>query len=85
MMDEPNPYQAFADLSTEDWYALRDIALAAGYGLEPAAVPEHLRSHPAGKLLHDYSLKPRRKLLDQAARALCPEYPDQAWLALEKS
>jgi hypothetical protein len=75
----------FAGLAVEDWYALRDIALALGYGLAAAAVPEHLRSHPAGKLLYEYSLKPRRKLLDQAARALVPEYPDQAWLALEKS
>jgi hypothetical protein len=80
-----DPSQVYAGLSPEDWFVLKDIAVAAGYGQPAAEVPEHLRSHPAGKLLHEYASKPRRRLLDQAARALCPLYPDQAWLALEKS
>lgn len=84
-MSDYDPEQIFAGLSENDWQTLKEIALAAGYGLPAPPVPEHLRSHPAGKLLDAYAAKPCQRLLDQAARALVPLYPDQAWLALEKS
>jgi hypothetical protein len=84
-MNGYDPELVYAGLSPEDWYTLRNIAVAAGYGLPADPVPEHLQVHPAGRLLHEFASTGMSKLLDQAARELCPLYPDQAWLALEKS
>lgn len=75
----------YAGLDPRDWHALKNLVLDAAYGKGGVSVPPRLRRHPAAQHLQSYLDTLDQKHLDDAARALCPLWPDTAWLALTKS
>ena len=77
--------KVYAGLKPSDWHALKSLVLSAARGAKDISVPPHLRTHEAGEALASYLTTGDRQFLDSAAKALCPLYPDKAWLALEKS
>lgn len=77
--------KVYAGLDPNDWYTLKNLVLDAAQGVTNIEIPLHLRSHEAACYLQAFVATRDNKQLDQAAKSLCPLYPDKAWLALEKS
>lgn len=76
----------YAGLSINDWHLLKNLVLAAGERhSSPITIPAHLMHHKAALHLQAFLTSGAKNELDEAARALCPQYPEQAWLALMKS
>ena len=73
-----------AGLLPHQWHELKEIVLLASRG-EVRPIPLAVREHPASRAILDFRETGDRKRLDDAARELCPFYPDKAWLVLEKS
>lgn len=84
VMTSPDQDKLFAGLLPRQWHELKDIVLLASRG-EVRPIPLELRAHPASQAVLQFRETGDRKRLDDAARELCPLYPDKAWLALEKS
>ncbi|QLO40566.1 hypothetical protein HV213_32820 (plasmid) [Klebsiella sp. RHBSTW-00484] len=84
-MIESGSEDIYAGLSERDWHSLKTLVLDAAHSPAGISVPPHLRFHDAAKSLQLFVETRDAKHLDQAAKALCPLYPERAWLALAKS
>jgi hypothetical protein len=77
--------KVYAGLPPNDWHTLRRLVLDAAKGRIDVAVPSRLIGHEAAAHLAAFLETRDRGHLNRAAEALCPLYPEKAWLALEKS
>lgn len=66
------------DLSLSDWCCLRDVVLSACYNEAFPVLPAHLEDHKVVELV-------RSGKKDEAGQILCPNSPEQWFLALAKS
>jgi len=74
----------WAGLTPHQWHELKEFVLLTSRG-EVRPIPLAVRWHPAAKAVLEFRETGSRKCLDDAARELCPLYPDKAWLVLHKS
>lgn len=85
---EENLYNS--GLNRTDWYQLRNTILDAVYHKGPeecqsyVELPEHLKSHAAGRFIRSALYEGNRSALDKAAKAMVGG-ASKAWLILEKS
>jgi hypothetical protein len=77
--------KVYAGLGPDDWHTLKNLVLAAADGASNITIPPYLLSHEAAAYLQSFVVTRDKKQLDEAAKSLCPLYPDKAWLALAKS
>jgi hypothetical protein len=77
--------KVYAGLPPHDWHELKDRVLAASRGEWTTAIPLHLLEHEAARHLLLFYQNRDSSALNKAAKALCPQCPEQAWLVLEKS
>jgi len=77
--------KVYAGLPPHDWHALKELVLGAARGDKSVSIPPHLLEHEAAQHLGAFVRTRDNSNLDRAAEALCPLYPDKAWLVLEKS
>ncbi|MGC3980197.1 MAG: hypothetical protein QM808_02965 [Steroidobacteraceae bacterium] len=66
------------DLSSTDWYRLRDVVLAACCNESLPEIPRHLEAHKVVQLV-------REGKKDEAGQLLCPKHPEKWFIALSKS